>query len=117
MAGVRGWGGDSRRSGAAAGSLLLRALRWAAVRRSLHRLAITLAARISATSPSATPIGSLYTSASSILAPISTRISARPYLSSRNRCAMSASRKYSARRPRMANMFDVNTMNGSPVMA
>ena len=38
-------------------------------------------------------------------------------MSSEKRSAMSASRKYIARRPRIAKTFDVSTMNGSVVIA
>ena len=38
-------------------------------------------------------------------------------MSSEKRSAMSASRKYIARRPRIAKTFEVSTMNGSVVIA
>ena len=45
------------------------------------------------------------------------RMSANAYFSSRKRCTAPASRKYIARRPRMAKTFEVKTMSGSFVSA
>src|SRR5690554_5394576 len=56
-------------------------------------------------------------SAISILTPINTKITAKPYFNKENLSPISAIKKYIARRPKMANKFDVKTIKGSVVKA
>ena len=72
---------------------------------------------IATTIPSEINTGILKTSISIILTPTNISTTARPYFNKENRSAMSASRKYIARRPRIAKTLDVSTMNGSVVIA
>ena len=81
------------------------------------RLAATESDKINPTVARAIPTGILYTSSSSIFTPMNIRITANPYLSMWKRYAISASRKYIARSPRIANMFEVKTIKGSLVTA
>ena len=53
----------------------------------------------------------------SILIPIKLNTKAKPYLRKIKRSAKSASKKYMARRPKMAKMLEVRTMKGSVVTA
>ena len=52
-----------------------------------------------------------------ILIPIKLNTKAKPYLRKIKRSAKSASKKYMARRPKMAKMLEVRTMKGSVVTA
>src|SRR4051794_2069724 len=61
--------------------------------------------------------GMCQTSVRSIFAPTNTRTAASPSFRNTNRSIIPASMKYSARSPRIANAFDVNTRNGSFVTA
>src|SRR4051794_9806339 len=66
---------------------------------------------------SETAVGMWYQRLMIILTPTNARITARPCWRYSNRECMSASMKYSERRPMIANAFDVNTMNCSLLTA
>ena len=83
----------------------------------MNTLATQLDTISTATTSNDASTGTWYHGMISILAPMNTSTIARPYLSMWKRSATSTSRKYRARKPMMANRFDVKTMNGSVVMA
>ncbi len=62
-------------------------------------------------------VGMCQISISNIFTPIKVKITARPYCSKLNFSATPDNRKYIARRPKIANKFDVKTMKGSVVTA
>ena len=77
----------------------------------------TDAASTSAMTSSDSHVGMSYQRWMIIFTPTKARMIARPCCRLLNRARMSASRKYSDRRPMIANAFDVNTMNCSRLTA
>ena len=72
---------------------------------------------ITATTDKDKAVGILNRSISIILIPINTNTKAKPYFSKLKRSAISANRKYIERKPKIAKIFEVKTINGSVVIA